>query len=70
MRYLLRITVEPRIFEAYWYGYGTLVSHLRTGDINQYRYTVDYGGDRGRAQVQCDRFASGLYFGTVEEVAS
>lgn len=71
MRYLLKITVTPKVWNAYWYGAGKIVSQTCVpGPTSMVTYVVDYGEDRMRAQYQCDRFASGLYFGQVEEVAS
>lgn len=73
MRYLLTVSVpSAAVFRAYWYGTGELISEtvMRIGEVDRWTYTVDYGCDEYRAQYQCDRFASGLYFGTVTVVAS
>lgn len=62
-RYVLTIQgMDRAVFDVYWYGYGTLISSEGN------RHVVDYGEDKYRADIQCDRFASGLYFGTVEEI--
>jgi hypothetical protein len=74
VRYLLTVTVpDRRVFDSYWYGVGTVLDVVETISMRKpgtLTYTVDYGADRYRAQYQCDRFASGLYFGRVDEVTS
>lgn len=68
MRYLLTITCEPRVLDAYWYGVGELISCEPEGH-RWNRYVIDYGTDGFRAQYQADRFASGLYHAIVREVS-
>ena len=64
--YTLTVTVpDSRTFNAYWYGTGTVVDVVQTAPSRWLTYVVDYGDDAYRAQYQCDRFASGLYFGAV-----
>jgi hypothetical protein len=63
---IFTITVPSRrIFEAYWYGYGDILSSA--SDNWGIRYVVNYGTDRYRAECQHARFASGLYFGTLTD---
>lgn len=53
-------------FEAYDYGYGTVLHVSPTMDLNRPDWvtvTVEYHeGDRYHAERQMNRFASGLYF--------
>lgn len=74
MRYVLTVpNIEPKIFEAYWYGYGTVITQTegtvpaRNGGPT-YTYVLDYEGDKFRADYQAGRFASGLYFAEVTAV--
>jgi len=71
VHYLLSVAVpDRRTFDAYWYGIGTILAEIETAPSRWLSVTIDYGDDRYRAQYQADRFASGLYFATVQEVAS
>ena len=61
---ILTVTVpNERVFEAYDYGYGTVLRSdlvtLANGDI-WVRYTVSFES-RYHAECQRDRFQSGLY---------
>ncbi len=60
------------VFENYWYGNGEIVSVYPADTSFRHmegwiEVTVNYGDDRYRADYQAGRFASGLYFATVEE---
>lgn len=67
MRHILVVTVAPNIFNAYWYGTGEVIEQTPV-DASRFLYRVDYGTDEYRARYQADRFASGLYFASVEAV--
>lgn len=55
------------VFEAYWYGFGEIVS-TKPNLPEGWNLVIDYGEDEYRAEYQSARFASGLYFATVEKV--
>lgn len=60
-------TPSKHIFDTYYYGYGTVVSQTPRED-GWIETVVDYGDDSYRAEYQSGRFASGLYWATVEQV--
>lgn len=60
--------IAPETFEAYYYGYGEVIAVEQGTVPNTSTYTVDYSDDEYRANYQAGRFASGLYFASVEEV--
>lgn len=67
---ILTVTVPSiEVFESYDYGYGTVVHVMSTTDLNRPNWiiiTVEYHeGDRYHAECQMNRFASGLYFGSI-----
>ena len=59
-------TPNKEIFDAYYYGYGKIVSQE---EIDGTIFTiVNYGDDKYRAEYQAGRFLSGLYRAKVTEV--
>lgn len=71
MSYQLEVhTPNKEIFDAYYYGYGKLISQEAINRDGQTVVcsTVDYGDDGYRAEYQAGRFWSGLYPAEVKEV--
>lgn len=66
---MVKLTVmvpTKEVFDAYWYGYGEVVSVDESED-GKVTVVVDYGDDQYHADYQEGRFASGLYFAKVTE---
>ena len=69
--YTITVAVpDMETFKAYWYTYGDVTSVRVQDGGTGLLVTVDYGTDHYRAQYQLDRFASGLYFGTIDEYST
>ena len=60
----LMVNTSQRLFDAYWYGYGT-VEQVPFANSDVIQFTIDYGDDEYHAAYQDGRFASGLIFSTI-----
>lgn len=71
MSYQLEVyTPNKEIFDAYYYGWGKLISQeaINRDGRTVFCSTVDYGDDEYRAGYQAGRFWSGLYQAEVKKM--
>lgn len=59
--------IKKLVFDAYYYGYGTIVEEIEGSIPDTTTFVIDYEDDEYRCRYQDGRFASGGRFCKVEE---